>query len=163
MVAFVRDLAGRAGRALTIDAGDLERLGSEEQLQFVIERALAAKVLSGDIDVAEIRRLFTDVFKPNVEAVVAYQPQPYRGRMMLARAAERIGAYATAVESDALGWEGLALGGVEVQDVPGNHYTIVQEPHVRILGDRLREYLDAMEPMAAPAAHQEESWTAGRS
>ena len=71
MVAFVRDLAGRAGRALTIDAGDLERLGSEEQLRYVIDEALAAKGLSADIDVAEIRRLFTDVFKPEVEAVVA--------------------------------------------------------------------------------------------
>ena len=40
-----------------------------------------------------------------------------------------------------LGWGKLATGGIEVQPVPGNHYTILREPHVQVLAERLRTAL----------------------
>ncbi len=42
-----------------------------------------------------------------------------------------------------LGWGGLAEGGVEVDEIPGDHYSILREPNVQALADRLRETLDS--------------------
>jgi thioesterase domain-containing protein len=36
-----------------------------------------------------------------------------------------------------LGWGGLAAGGLDVHEVPGDHYTMWKEPHVRALAERL--------------------------
>jgi thioesterase domain-containing protein len=40
------------------------------------------------------------------------------------------------------GWNDLAAGGVEVHDVPGTHNSMVQEPHVRALAEKLEQCLD---------------------
>jgi thioesterase domain-containing protein len=40
-----------------------------------------------------------------------------------------------------LGWEGLAAGGVQVHNIPGDHITLIAEPNVRILAETLRESL----------------------
>lgn len=42
----------------------------------------------------------------------------------------------------------LITGGVEVHEVPGDHGTIMREPHVRILAEQLRACLDAVMPRA---------------
>ena len=36
-----------------------------------------------------------------------------------------------------LGWESLAAGGLEVAETPGDHYSILREPQVRSLAERL--------------------------
>jgi thioesterase domain-containing protein/acyl carrier protein len=65
-----------------------------------------------------------------------YRPRPYSGRVTLFRAAIR-----SAGEGDdpLFGWGHLAAGGVDVHDVPGSHVTMLNEPHV----DRLAEKLSA--------------------
>jgi len=40
------------------------------------------------------------------------------------------------------GWGTLAAGGVEVHEVPGDHYWMVREPQVRTLAERIRAGLD---------------------
>lgn len=40
-----------------------------------------------------------------------------------------------------LGWSGLAARGIEVHDVPGDHLTLIAEPEVRVLAEKLRECL----------------------
>ncbi len=55
----------------------------------------------------------------------------------------------------------LAMGGVEIYEVSGHHGSIVQEPHVRILGEKLRACLDraircahdAVDASAQPDSH----------
>jgi thioesterase domain-containing protein len=54
------------------------------------------------------------------------------------RASERSG---VVPQDSTLGWGKLATGGVEVQTVPGNHYTMLREPHVQVLAERLRAIL----------------------
>jgi thioesterase domain-containing protein len=39
------------------------------------------------------------------------------------------------------GWEGLATGGVEIIEVPGDHKTMLNEPHASALAARLRDCL----------------------
>ena len=43
------------------------------------------------------------------------------------------------------GWSRLAAGGVEVRPVPGNLFTMLQQPHVRGLAKQLRACLESPE------------------
>jgi thioesterase domain-containing protein len=46
------------------------------------------------------------------------------------------------VIEDGLGWRPYAHGGVEVIDVPGDHMSILAEPHVAVMAHHLRDVLD---------------------
>jgi MbtH protein len=67
--------------------------------------------------------------------LLAYEPRPYAGRVTLLRA--RAQPLSRLARHD-LGWGDLAAGGVEVMVVPGSHVTVLQEPHVSVLGRQLR-------------------------
>jgi thioesterase domain-containing protein len=41
-----------------------------------------------------------------------------------------------------MGWTGLAAGGLEIRDVPGEHQSLIVEPQVQRLAASLRECLD---------------------
>jgi acyl transferase domain-containing protein len=68
-----------------------------------------------------------------------YQPRIYPARLTLFRSTAR----RTQDGSDEfLGWGALVAGGIEAHHVPSDHYTIIQEPAVRILSEKLRRCLD---------------------
>lgn len=54
-----------------------------------------------------------------------------------------------------LGWTRVAVGGIEVHDVPGHHGAIVHEPRVSILAEQLADCLARFE-RAAPAVDSPE-------
>jgi hypothetical protein len=69
----------------------------------------------------------------NRQASRLYQPRVYPGKVTLFRASHR-----ETVGSDArLGWGELAAGGLEIHEVPGDHFSFWQEPNVRVLAERL--------------------------
>ncbi len=52
-----------------------------------------------------------------------------------------------------LGWGRLAAGGVDVRELPGQHLSIFQDPHVRVLAEKLAECLEiARGPASARSA-----------
>ncbi|MFM9847917.1 MAG: type I polyketide synthase [Hyphomicrobiaceae bacterium] len=73
------------------------------------------------------------------EAFAAYQPTPYAGDAMLFRAST--GLVAGVDIGHFNGWEGLVLGDIEVNETPGHHTSMCEHPNVRVLGRRLRSYL----------------------
>jgi thioesterase domain-containing protein len=63
-----------------------------------------------------------------------YRPQVYAGPVNLFRAKEQsVGT----LNDPQLGWGDLVTA-LKVQDVPGDHSTMMKEPHVRLLAERLR-------------------------
>jgi len=138
LVEFVMDLGGLFTRDLPLLYDDLRQLGPDEQLYSVLEQAKLANVIPPDAGFLHIRRLF-HLFKANVRAARRYVPQPYPNRVTLLRANERL----VEVHQDATGgWSELAIGGVELQMIPGNHYSILRKPHIQVLAQRLKTYLD---------------------
>ncbi len=85
-----------------------------------------------------IRRMIDDHW----QAALAYVPQAYPAKITLFKARAR--PLFHSLEPD-LGWGRLAQGGVEVITVPGNHLTIVQEPRVKILAEKLQMCLDRID------------------
>jgi amino acid adenylation domain-containing protein len=73
------------------------------------------------------------------QAARCYQPSPYPGSVTLFKA-QVPGSPASA--GGTLGWARVAMGGVEVHQVPGEHMTIIHEPQVQELARQLRACLD---------------------
>jgi amino acid adenylation domain-containing protein len=81
-----------------------------------------------------VRRLWT-VLRSNLLAAARYRPEPIAGRLTLYRAAKR----ADGLLSDSqMGWGRLALGGVKVHEIPGDHAGILKPPGVNRLAKLLR-------------------------
>jgi thioesterase domain-containing protein len=77
---------------------------------------------------------FRKLLANHYQALREYQPRVYRGRVVLFRARTRplFGLYGRD-----LGWAKLAGGGLEIIIVPGNHETMLKEPHLHCLAQRL--------------------------
>jgi len=127
----------------------LRRLGPRAKVSYVLDRVRRA---DGRIDRirwvtweivnkvsrmtgAPLPRPFRQVEFANAYATRRYSPRVYPGRVTLFRAREQPERYG---RDPQLGWGGMAAGGLDIHDVPGDHYTMWREPHVRVLAERLR-------------------------
>jgi len=73
------------------------------------------------------------------EAMARYLPQFYPGKLTLLRASRQ----PFRIDPDpTLGWADLAAGGLTIHEVPGDHVSILMEPNVRILAERLKLCLE---------------------
>ncbi|HEX8436100.1 non-ribosomal peptide synthetase/type I polyketide synthase [Archangium sp.] len=127
-------------------------LGSQEEIQEYFHRMapelfrelfLTPAAREGSLDALLPRgEVFLRVFRENASAMFAYTPRPYPGRLVFFHARERDAINSPHPE---LAWIPLAAGGVEVHVVPGNHVTMLGEPHVRDLVKKVRGVLDEHE------------------
>jgi thioesterase domain-containing protein/acyl carrier protein len=118
---------------LSITDEDLQDVPPEERLAYVVELGRRAQVLPADFDVEHTRR-FLGLLKAHAEAEGSYALRPYAGRVALFRCEQQP---VEDVADRTLGWDTIALGGIEVYDVSGNHGTLMQVPHVRDLAEKL--------------------------
>jgi amino acid adenylation domain-containing protein len=116
---------------LALDPAALRPLDAEQQLAYVLAQAQRSDAPLPGLDLAQLGRLFA-VYKSNAHALLRYTPRPYAGRVTLFRAAVGLGGV-----DPALGWDALAGAGVALCDVPGEHDTLLKEPHVRALAEQL--------------------------
>ena len=78
--------------------------------------------------------------RANWKALERYEPDVYPGRLTVFLAKiKRIQAHC----DPQFGWGGMALEGVEVQEIPGNHTGILKEPSVQVLAEKLAICIDA--------------------
>jgi len=84
-------------------------------------------------------RVLQDVREAGYLANKEYFPQPYGGKVTLFRAKVR-----SIVDSRRLdmGWGRLAVGGVEIREVPGDHVDMLMPPQVGLLAEQLRDCID---------------------
>jgi thioesterase domain-containing protein len=136
LMSFARDLGLPPGR-IDLPQRKLNQMGPDEQLKYILREARDADLIDPDLGFQQISQLLK-VFENNVRAVGDYVPQASPGNLTLLVASERL---TKPVEDATLGWGSLVAGGVEVKVVPGDHYSIMREPHVKILAARLRECL----------------------
>jgi amino acid adenylation domain-containing protein len=86
------------------------------------------------LDVSSVSEKSLQALTTHYQVLKNYVPKPYPDRVTLFRS--QVQPLLVCPLPD-LGWGRLAASGVEVHVVPGGHYSMLQEPHVRVLGKRL--------------------------
>jgi thioesterase domain-containing protein len=136
---FAKDLAATQGRdfVVTMSVAELLELPPDQRLQRVLFAAQTARLLPPGISGAEAERLFA-MYRTIQEAVQKYQPGSWPGRAVALLATE--GAFGEQ-EDSAAGWPELITGGLAVERIEGDHYSILRRPGVSDLAARLAAYL----------------------
>jgi thioesterase domain-containing protein len=136
LLGLARDL-GLAPEEFGLTREELLPLSPDGQLAAILSRVDESHRLLSGLGIEAVRRMF-DVFKSNLRALRGYAPQVYAGRVTLFRAAER-GEWGP--PGGTMSWDAWAAGGVQTCPVPGDHYTMMREPHVRVLAENLARHL----------------------
>ena len=117
------------------------------QLNRLWSEAAKAGVIAHELPFTDFRRRF-ESFKTSLEIALNYSGGPYQGRVALFKSGkfsengnsgEAQGG--SAGPDSARGWGRLAAGGVEVHETPGDHFSMLQEPHVKALALGLRDLI----------------------
>lgn len=134
---FVHDLAGLAGVPVPrYDEAALRGLSPDRQdeaLLDLLERA--ALVPEGIRDDMRDR---IRVFEANTRALLRHRPGPVDGRLVLLSAQQQ------PRRPKIRPWRVLARAGFELHTVPGDHHTMLQQPHLTTLAESLRGVLERL-------------------
>ncbi len=155
---LLQDLQVRSGHPLLKPKQDLMSLTPEGRVDYVLEQARALKIVpaGGDAGRSQVTRLveicrvnfasvFTGALKPGSCPLTLFRAlEPLDVDVIRSVLPETFGALvADALAERALGWASIHQEEVQVIDIPGNHYTIINKPNVAVLAERLRAVLDA--------------------
>ncbi len=117
----------------------IARLEPVEQLASLVEEATQSGVLPLNVTLEQIRRQL-HLLKTNIRAGRRYVPRPYPGAI-IGFTASTPAASLAGVEH--LGWGAWATQGMTTHTIPGTHFTILREPQVQVLAEKLKHYLCA--------------------
>ncbi|HZF40852.1 MAG TPA: amino acid adenylation domain-containing protein [Blastocatellia bacterium] len=137
--AVLRDFAFDLGLSLdhlNVPIHTLSGAGTEAQLAYLLELAIRVKALPADIELIDIQRLF-NVYKLNSRALQDYIPMAISAPILLLKASE-----GPKAQDPIEGWGKLAAAGINLRESPGDHYSIMRAPGVRVLAEQLVLYLD---------------------
>ena len=107
-----------------------KQLTLEQQVQRLLEKANALNLLPPEITSQQMPYLFK-VFTANNQAASYYTMQPYPGHITLFCASK------VAINDITRGWSQYAQGGLELYQIPSDHFDIIEEPAVNLLAERL--------------------------
>jgi len=137
LASFAIDL-GFTQEQLSRSFADVRLLSLEEQLAYMLDRARVDNLVPAGMELDHLHRLF-HVFKTNREALCAYVPGVYAGQVTYVQAT---GNGAADMPRD---WHELALGGVDVYQLPGDHYSILKQPYVDALAQCIEQRVRTLE------------------
>ena len=130
---------GSLGEALKVSPETLQSLGENCQLDYLLERLSIAGL---NLSPGELKRIF-QVYKANIQADVEYIPQESYPtsitffRAMETEVFEAILGETTILKDPTWGWGEISAESVTIHEIPGNHFTMIREPHVRVLAQTL--------------------------
>ncbi len=136
---------GSLGEALKVSPETLQSLEENCQLDYLLERLRIAGL---NLNQGELKRIF-QVYKANIQADVNYIPKEnYPTAITFFRAMETEVFAATLGETTILedptcGWGEISAQPVTIHKIPGNHFTMMREPHVGVLAQSLRTCLES--------------------
>ena len=144
---------GLLGKDLGVQSETLQLLDPEEQLDYF---RMVLKMAGQPRERADLQRLI-EVYKANTQASVRYLIQDSHPMEMILLRATEVGALGNYLPDEATtqadptwGWSRVTSLGVQLELVPGNHFTMLAEPHVRVLAERLQFFLEQVNLTADP-------------
>ncbi|AGC43389.1 non-ribosomal peptide synthetase [Myxococcus stipitatus DSM 14675] len=139
LASLAMDLGRILGKPFPISAEELSPMSHEARLDLVAERARSTGAIPRDMGTRELEALFK-VFRAHGHALLQYTPpRDYAGTVALVRPEQGL----TAPASDPTGgWAAATLSPPRLFTLPGDHYSLLTEPHVARLGELLRGLLE---------------------
>jgi thioesterase domain-containing protein/acyl carrier protein len=134
---------------IEVSADELRNFGSEaERLNHLLIVGKNNNCISKDLTVEDAQKMY-QVLKSSRQAMRNYTAEVYPDKITLLRAETVMTQwpenYRSAVqEAESLGWHRLSAQPIEVETIPGNHRTMMDEPNVKILAARLNYYLELL-------------------
>jgi microcystin synthetase protein McyA len=133
----------------SVSYDELKQLEPEEQLNYWLEKTNMFKLLDPVANRLMARGLL-QVRKANLKAILRYMPQEvYPHRITLLRGTEDIPQSASEQNAESLqdmsyDWSNFSAEPVEVIWVPGNRVTMMAQPNVQVVAERLQDCLDLL-------------------
>jgi amino acid adenylation domain-containing protein len=118
-------------------ARQLQRQGKKVALLALLDSTAGLSVRNPNI--VKSKSNFT-LKEANLHAFNSYIARHYAGKVTLFRAKSEI--FRRYYPDPAAGWGELALGGIEIHDLPGVHTTFFKHPHIQVLGAKLKDCLE---------------------
>lgn len=81
------------------------------------------------------------IFYANSQAVQRYIPRIYSGPITLFKSSQfKSSKPLSQAKDDFLGWHSLTTTEIKTHVIPGDHFSILKQPHVQVLAEQLRTY-----------------------
>jgi amino acid adenylation domain-containing protein len=129
---------------ITVAGSTLLTLPPAEQLAYLLSEAKASGLVGIDMTLHELSAMW-EAFQANFKIMTSYRGGSYQGKVTLFCAESQLGAgiskNGSLLEDREKGWGNWAQG-VEVIPLPGNHFTIIREPQVKVLAEQLLARLE---------------------
>jgi thioesterase domain-containing protein/acyl carrier protein len=132
---------------LKLDPDAISQFPKDQLLTYILEQAKQAGLVPSELDASTAKR-FVELLKSDFRATRNYAMSLYPGRVTLLKASEE----PSGKSSDTtLGWSSWVAGGVEVIVVPGNHASMVYQPYVEVLANKLSACISQVQVAAIQA------------
>jgi thioesterase domain-containing protein/acyl carrier protein len=147
MATIAHVLESLSGKTLGLSSEDFQALDADAQLTLLSASLERVNLLPVDAGINTVRGI-AQVIKADELAFLRYVPPTgYSNQITLFKTGDvyqdELGMLNEEIPNDpAWGWGRLSTEPVEVIMVPGNHTTVLTEPHVQVLAEKLRECLD---------------------
>jgi thioesterase domain-containing protein len=110
----------------------------EQSYELVMQHLKQQGMFAPTAEIDQIKAM-VDTFKASIHAHTHYQPQGHiNAQIVLFRAQEQP---ENRVQSEDWDWSQYTSGKVNVEWIPGTHFTMLNEPHVKTLAAQLHTHL----------------------
>ncbi|MBW4563693.1 MAG: AMP-binding protein [Mojavia pulchra JT2-VF2] len=84
-----------------------------------------------------------EISEANKQALSNYEFQVYPGRVVLFRTDDQARVSAVGIQYDPqFGWGDVVTGGLDIYCIPGSHFSLLNEPYVKVVAEKLHTCLD---------------------
>jgi amino acid adenylation domain-containing protein len=146
-VMLARTLEGFANvkEPLPIDEDYVRALAPDEQLLYIMEQAKKANIMPQELTLTQVKRSLQN-FRSRVRAGKDFMPEPYPGKVTLFKCEHIEPRNVETLQADpSWGWSEISSEPVDIHSVPGSHETMVIEPDVRVLAEKLNACIAQIE------------------
>jgi thioesterase domain-containing protein/acyl carrier protein len=149
---FARYLGARRGKELLIPNSNLSDLDLTQRFIWLLQQARTEGILPQGVNLESIKSLFQAYkagLRKSTEQLRGFEPQMYSGKIGYFRASSTPEEFKYIFPHDLSDWRAFTAAPIEVIAIPGDHYTMLIEPHVRTLAEQLTRLLQVAQSIHA--------------
>ena len=143
---MINDLENLLGKPIPIKSYELKEHHGDARIAYALNRILEMDVMPSGTDFPQMKRYY-EVLTANSRAMENYTPRMYDGETYFFSSAEKI----MAPKDPGLGWGEFVSGDkFRVEQIPGNHYSMLKPPNVSVLANAMTQVLHRVDKSVGP-------------